>query len=168
MHYRLMGEAHLYYGFARPFGCLVTIGTGMEPNVGLAPQGTALTSNVVGTAELLWRMANLTTSAEAANLMAKPLNEVGKYYRFNVGKEVQEKRWVEKVEPDLFAKWFKGEKPEEIEHFTPENWANVTIALDDSQHMPDFVRLTEEYLTTEEVAKDVTACAEKLLPKRAA
>jgi len=75
---------------------------------------------------------------------------------------------VEKVEPGLFSKWFKGEKPEEIEHFTPENWAKVTIDLDDYQHMPDFVRLTQEYLKTEEVATEVTVCAGKLPPKRAA
>ena len=163
-----MGEARLYYGFARPFGCLVTIGTGMEPNVALAPQGTELASNAVGTAVLLARMAELTTSAERANQMAKPLNEMGTYYRFNVGKKIAEKRWVEKVEPGLFAKWFEGEKPEEIEHFTPENWAKVTIDLDDHQHMPDFVRLTEKYLETDAVATDVTECARKLPPKRAA
>jgi len=167
MHCRLMGEARLYYGFARPFGCLVTIGTGMEPNVALFPQGPELASNVVGTAVLLARMAELTTSAERANQMAEPLNAVGTYYRFNVGKKIQEKRWVEKVEPDLFSKWFKGEKPEEIEHFTPENWAKVTIELDDYQHVPDFVRLTEAYLKTEAVATEVTVCAGKLPPKRA-
>ena len=163
-----MGEARLYYGFARPVGCLVTIGTGMLPNVALAPQGTGLASNVVGTAVLLERMVTLTTNGEHANQMAEPLNVAGTYYRFNVGKKIQEKRWVETVEPGLFSKWFKGEKPEEIEHFTPENWAKVTIDMDDYQHMPQFVNLTQDYLKTEEVATEVAVCAGKLPPKRAA
>ncbi|KDR80872.1 hypothetical protein GALMADRAFT_135962 [Galerina marginata CBS 339.88] len=159
----LMGEARLHFGFARPFGCLVTIGTGMGPNISLPAEGTNVFNNVVGTAGLLVSMWELATKGEHANQMAEPLCEKGTYYRFNVGEKLAEKRWVEKVDPPFYEKWF-GADTKDVEHFTPENWANVTIDLADYAHMPDLVRLTQKYTESDDAR--VTQCGERLPPKR--
>ncbi|KAF9046654.1 acyl transferase/acyl hydrolase/lysophospholipase [Panaeolus papilionaceus] len=160
----LMGEARLHFGFARPFGCLVTIGTGMAPNVELPPEGTNVFNSVTSSVGIVKSMWELTTKAEHANQMAKPLCEPGTYYRFNVGEKIAEKRWVEKVDPPLFQRWFSGAQPIEVQRVTAENWANITIDLADYKHMGDFVRITLRYLETED--KRVKECASKLPPKR--
>ncbi|KAF8158515.1 acyl transferase/acyl hydrolase/lysophospholipase [Crassisporium funariophilum] len=159
----LMGEARLHFGFARPIGCLVTVGTGMEPNVSLPPEGTNVFNSVTSTAGILASMWALATKAEHANQMAAPLCEKGTYYRFNLGEKIAEKRWVERVDPPLWQRWF-GTEPHDVEHFTPENWAQVTIDMADYEHMADFVRLTQRYIETEE--KDIELSAGKLPPKR--
>ncbi|KAJ3516977.1 hypothetical protein NLJ89_g797 [Agrocybe chaxingu] len=164
----LMGEARLHFGFARPFDCLVTIGTGMEPNVSLPPEGTNILNNITGTAGILKSMWELTTKTEHANQMAQPLCEKGTYYRFNVGEKIAEKRWVERVEPTYWQRWFGGETAKDAEKFTPENWAKVTIDMADYARMDDFVRLTQRYVETDDVKEKVTVCAAKLPPKRAA
>ncbi|KAF9553084.1 phospholipase [Agrocybe pediades] len=146
----LMGEARLHYGFARPFGCLVTIGTGMTPNVEIG----GLLSTVKG----MWELSMKT---EHANKMAEPLCEKGTYYRFNVGEKIAEKRWVETVEPGYIARLF-GAKTQYIDHFTPENWVDISIDLADYKHMGDFVRLTKKYIATDEEQKRVSECAQKL------
>lgn len=109
----LLGEAHLNYRLARPIGCVVTLGTGMNPNIALPD-----TSSIA------------------------------------LGKSVA---------PDLFERWF-GSYERTIEKYTPENWAQVTIALDDYKAMDHFGMLTQEYMKTE-VDKAQTAAA-KLPPRR--
>jgi hypothetical protein len=162
----LMGEARLHFGFARPFGCLVTIGTGMEPNVELPPEGTNIFNSITSSAGIVKSMWELNTKGEHANQMARPLCEPGTYYRFNVGEKIPEKRWVEKVDPSLFKRWFSGAQPVEVQRFTPENWAKITIDLADYKRMGDFVRITHRYLEAEDAR--VVECASKLPPKRSA
>jgi len=163
-----MGEARLHFGFARPVGCLVTIGTGMTPNVALPAQGTNPISAATSTIMTLEKMWELATKTEHANKLAQPLCEAGTYYRFNVGEKIPEKRWVEKVEPSLFGQWFGGETPQEIEHFTVENWKKITIDLADYKHMEEFAQLTQRYMQTQEEIKRSGECATKLPPKRPA
>lgn len=145
-----MGEARLYYGFAREIGCLVTIGTGMAPNITLSTNGANILKNAVGTAALIKGMSQLATKSEHANQVAKLLVKPGHYFRFNVGVKIAEKRWI-------------GEDPEEAEHFTLENWANTAIDLDDYKGMGTFVQLTTDYL--KEQVQRVAECATKLPPK---
>ncbi|PPR04505.1 hypothetical protein CVT24_013111 [Panaeolus cyanescens] len=162
---RLMGEARLHFGFARPFGCLVTIGAGMEPNVELPPEGTNVFNSVTSAAGVVKGMWELNTKGEHANQKAKNLCEPGVYYRFNVGEKIAQKRWVEKVEPSLFQRWFGGAQAAiEVQRVSAENWAKITIDLADYEHMDDFARITLRYLETEE--KRVEECAKKLPPKR--
>jgi hypothetical protein len=161
-----MGEARLYYGFARRFGCLATLGTGMSPNVSLPPEGTNIFENMKDAAGLLKSLLELATVSEQANQMAELLVKSGHYFRFNAGVKVAEKRWVEKVNPTLFERWFGNQVPKEVDHFTPEDWANVTIELDDYKAMGTFVELTKEYLKGE--VPRLIECASKLPPKRPA
>jgi len=163
---RLMGEARLHFGFARPFGCLVTVGTGMEPNVSLPPEGTNVFNNITGTVEIVKALYELATKGEQANQMAQPLCEEGTYYRFNLGEKIKEKRWVERVDPTAFQRWFGDGETKYVEHFTPENWAKVTIDLADYKKMGEFVKLTEKYIQSEDVK--VGVCAGKIPPKRPA
>ncbi|KAF5360891.1 hypothetical protein D9756_004636 [Leucocoprinus leucothites] len=158
----LMGEARVYYGFARQIECLVTLGTGMSPNVSLPPEGKNLFENIKDCAGVLKSMLELSTVSEQANQMAELLVRSGHYYRFNVGVRISEKRWVEKVNPNLFKKWFGDQVPKEVHQFTPEDWASVTIDLDDYKGMGTFVELTNEYLKGE--GPRLTECATKLQP----
>ncbi|PPQ86546.1 hypothetical protein CVT25_007204 [Psilocybe cyanescens] len=160
----LMGEARLHFGFARPFECLVTIGTGMGPNVELPKEGDNVFENIGGTVGIVKSMWELCTKGEHANLMAEPLCEQGTYFRFNVGEKIAEKRWVEKVDPPFYKKWFGKDTPKYINHFTPENWADVTIDMADYARMPDLVRLTQKYVETEDAR--VSQCSMKVAPKR--
>ncbi|KAJ2921098.1 hypothetical protein H1R20_g15995, partial [Candolleomyces eurysporus] len=160
----LLGEARVYYGFARPIGCLVTIGTGMNPNVVLPDTSSNALGNLGSTAVLLKRMWELVTLTEHAHQMAQSISEPGSYFRFNIGKKLAEKRWIETVAPSVFDRWFHGAKDQQVERYTPENWAQVTIALDDYKGMADFVTLTLEFMKTE-VEKTKNA-AGKLPPKR--
>jgi len=160
----LMGEARLHFGFARPLGCLVTIGTGMAPNVALPKEGTNILNSAGSALVTVERMWELTTKGEHANLMAQPLCEKGTYYRFNVGQKIPEKRWVETVNPSLFKKWFGGETPQQIEHFTAENWADIMIDLADYKRMDEFSNLTLKYMETED--NRAKECSGKLPPRR--
>ena len=159
-----MSEAHLYFGFARPFGCLVTLGNGMEPNVSLPPEGTNVINRITGTIGLIEPMWELATLTEQANQMAEPLNEKGTYFRFNIGEEIPEKRWVEKVDPPFFQRWFGGQETKTVEHVTSKNWAKITIGLADYKKMGDFVKLTKKYTESEDTR--IAVCAGKIPPKR--
>jgi len=163
---RLMGEARLHFGFARPFGCLVTVGTGMEPNISLPAEGTNVFNNITGTAEIVKAMYQLATTGEHANQQAQPLCEKGTYFRFNLGEKIAEKRWVEKVDPPFYKSWFGLGETKYVDHFTPENWAKVTIDLADYKKMGDLVRLTEKYIQSEDAR--IGVCAGKIPPKRPA
>lgn len=159
----LLGEARVYYGFARPISCLVTIGTGMNPNVVLPNTSSNALGNVGGTLLTLERMWELVTLSEHAHQMAQAISEPGTYYRFNVRKKLAEKRWIESVAPTVFQRWFgSGGKVEE--KYTPENWAKVTIALDDYEGMEDFVKLTIEFMKAE--VEKVSKAAGRLPPRR--
>ncbi|KAF5360636.1 hypothetical protein D9756_004637 [Leucocoprinus leucothites] len=162
----LMGEARVYYGFARRLGCLVTLGTGMSPNVSLPPEGNNVFEHIKDSAGVMKSMWELATVSEQANHMAELLVRSGYYYRFNVGVRVAEKRWVEKVNPSLFERWFGDQAPKEVDQYTPEDWANVTIDLDDYKGMGTFVELTKEYLKGE--GPRLTECASKLQSERTA
>ncbi|KXN83116.1 Calcium-independent phospholipase A2-gamma [Leucoagaricus sp. SymC.cos] len=159
----LMGEARLYYGFAREFGFLLTFGTGMSPDVSLPPEGKNIFENIKETAGVMEATWEISSDSEQANQIAAMLVKSGHYYRFNVGERIAEKQWVEKVNPNIFEEWF-GKHAREVDHFTPEDWANVTINLDDYKAMGTFVQLTEEYMKGE--IPRLTECATKLPPKR--
>ena len=133
-----MAEARLHFGFTRPVGCLVTIGTGMSPNVALPAQGTNPVSAATSTAITLQKMSELATKTENANQMAQPLCETGTYYRFNVGER------------------------------SGDNWKDITIDLADYKHMEEFAQLTQRYMQTQEEIKRSGECATKLPPKKPA
>jgi hypothetical protein len=124
---RLLGESRLFYGFARPIGCLVTLGTGMVPNIAFADEGDGFWSNLSGTAKVCWSMFKLSTTSETANQTAERLVEKDTYYRFNIGKH---KEWIEKVYPagtSLAAKLWT--KKIEKRHVDETDWNDLKIDL---------------------------------------
>lgn len=134
-----MIESRLCFGYARPIECLLTIGTGVSPNVDFGSEG------VLGTAKVLPAAVNIVTNSESAHFQASQLAPEGTYYRFNAGERIKE-----------VIKTKEG-------NLTIENWADKIISLDDWKKMPDFVRFTEEYLGLEKPR--IQECAQKLAIK---
>ncbi|TFK24383.1 phospholipase [Coprinopsis marcescibilis] len=160
----LLLESRLQFGFARPLGCLVTIGTGMNPNIALPETGSNVLTNAASAVGTVFALVNLITSSEHANQIAQGFVDSEQYFRFNLGKKILERRWVEKVSPGFFGSIF-GEKDKYVEHYTPENWLKIAKALDDYGQMDDLVRMTKVYMDTEPEKGQATKVASKLPPK---
>jgi len=158
----MIGEARVYYGFARPIGCIVTIGTGMNPNIALPKESTNTFGNLFASAGVAKSMFNLVTLSEHAAQIAAKISEPGTYFRFNVGSKIAERRWVERVVPSLYDKWVKGAKEHDVEHYEPEDWLKITIELDDWAGMKTFVELTLKYLNEGEQLANLDAVGKKL------
>jgi predicted acetyltransferase len=151
MH-RLMGEARLLYGFARPFGTLITIGTGMAPNLALPVQSDSWWAknplvNAFKTVQVGYEIMQLATSCEPAHLAAADLVDADAYQRFNIGE-----RWVEKIY-NINGRTFEAE-----------NWKDLDVSLNDYKKMSDIVSLTEEYLIKEK--ERIDKVTKKLTPPR--
>ncbi|EAU86152.2 phospholipase [Coprinopsis cinerea okayama7 len=160
----LMGEARLYFGFARPIGCLVTIGTGMNPNVVLPDVSNNPVGNIITTAGTIKSMWELVTTSEHANIMARNLLDSNLYFRFNVGKKLVDQTWIKQVSPTFWERIFG--KEEEAQKYTEENWASLDIALDDYKQMAALVKLTLEFMTIPAENDRAKRAADKLPPKK--
>ena len=136
---RLMIESRLCFGYARSVQCLLTIGTGVAPNVDLGPSGP------IGTAKVVPAVIDIVTNSERAHFQASQLAPEGTYYRFNAGERITEE--IKTKEGNL----------------TIDNWADKIISLDDWKKMPEFVKFTQEYIAKEEPR--VQECAQKLAMK---
>lgn len=134
---RLMNEALSIYG-SRPFGCLLSIGTGLQPNTAV-PTGNLIT-NVIALKDAL---VNALTSCERAHIQVQPCLEVlpepglDKYCRFNVGTRIAD------TKPGI------------------ENYDKI-IELDDYKKMGEFVTITEKYLTEKAIVDRIARCAMRL------
>jgi hypothetical protein len=159
-----MGEARLYFGFARPIGCLVTIGTGMNPNVVLPDVSNNPVGNIITTAGTIKSMWELVTTSEHANIMARNLLDSNLYFRFNVGKKLVDQTWIKQVSPTFWERIFG--KEEEAQKYTEENWASLDIALDDYKQMAALVKLTLEFMTIPAENDRAKRAADKLPPKK--
>lgn len=160
----LMGEARLYYGFARPIGTLVTLGCGMNPNLSL-PQMEHAIDYATKIGSLIGAFIGLATVSEHANIIARSLLEPGIYHRFNLGIKIAEAKWVETVHPS-FWDWMWGARAVDIEHFTPENWVDLGVGLESWKMMVPFAELTDKYMQQQEQADEAQVVADKLPPKR--
>jgi hypothetical protein len=137
LSYRLMGEARVYYGVARPLGCLVTIGTGMIQNIRLpsSPNKESWNPfrNIMPALETIESLYETLLASESAHLVAQSLvSDENIYYRFNFGVR-------------------RGD-----------NWEDRNITLDDYEHMENFADLTEEYLKDDKTQERLTQCATRL------
>jgi predicted acylesterase/phospholipase RssA len=130
----LLAEAASFFGKARPIGCLVTLGTGMAPNLDLGPEGTNPLSTAAADVKLVKALASLSTNSEAANGLAISFVPKDTYFRFNVGVKLYEK--------------------------TGDNWADILIAMDDYKDMVKFVGLTDTYVKGQTAL--ITQCALKV------
>ncbi|KAG6889009.1 hypothetical protein C0995_004477 [Termitomyces sp. Mi166 len=113
----LMGEVNAVFGIARHIGCLVSIGTGMQPNITIETQPSDPIEAVDYAKSIIEASIKIMTDCEATDNLMKGLfyGKEDVYYRFNAG---------EKVGND---------------------WAPI-IKLDDYQGIPELVNLTKTYL----------------------
>lgn len=138
-----MTEARILYGCARPFGCLVSIGTGMSPNIALPDSDSNPINNAADAIDVAKAVISLATASQQAHLLAQqqfteffphvsPI-EVGAYYRFNAGKKIP----------------------------NTDNWEKE-ITLDDYKAMPGLEAMTNDYLKDAATVTMVGQCAARL------
>lgn len=143
------------FGEARPIGCLVTIGTGIPPDINLE------VPNILGAIDFVTNgLAAIATSCERTHNTIQPiigalsLRGEHKYCRFNVREKVTERGWLGPVDPSLLDKvtgWlstWRGNKsaPEEVFR----NWEDWVIAMDAYSKMELFEKVTAKYMEGEQ------------------
>ncbi|KAG6809350.1 hypothetical protein H0H93_015874, partial [Arthromyces matolae] len=120
----LMGEVNAIFGLndagfgiARPIGCLLSIGTGRQPNISISPQPDNPAEAAIYAASIAAASVRLATDSETTNNLMMDLF-AGKddvYYRFNAGIPAGN------------------------------DWAPL-ILIDDYRGMPKLVAVTQTYL----------------------
>lgn len=136
-HDSLYSEAGLVFGRARPIECLVTIGTGMSPDVKIDAQPSLLSYLTPSKLEALKVLGPasiyLLTNGELAHLSFQNLQLLAddSYYRFNFGEKNQDGSWKEPMQMD--------------------NWKG----------MHELQQKTQQYVQKDE-AERVDQCAKKL------
>ncbi|KDQ16906.1 hypothetical protein BOTBODRAFT_219380 [Botryobasidium botryosum FD-172 SS1] len=138
----LLAEVSSVYGPLRPIGCLLSIGTGIAPNVSL---GDPTDGPIRGILHIGQAVAALATNCErtrdtfeSASLPYLPKQGEEKYWRFNVAISTKD------TKPGI------------------PNYESI-IELDDYKNMDAFVEKTKEYLKGQTLA--VEQCAAKLQGK---
>lgn len=154
----LVSEVALEFGWLRDIGCLLTIGTGIAPNVRLG--------NVSGgdVPDLVSGLVATATSCERAHEQMERIStglpsskDASKYYRFNVGKKLNAKFVREHVGGHF------GYGGSDITVFKPEDFEKGIIEMDDWEAMDGFVKLTNAYMALDEQKARVDRCAQRLL-----
>ena len=146
---RLIAELPGIYGRNFTIGCLVSLGTGIPPEVKL---GTGLTSvkdfiAIATNSEVPHNQ--LRRSAELFPRAFEP-----KYWRFNMSKKMSEEDWVEKI--------VKGWFSDSTEKLT---YKDIMVKMDDWSAIGMIRELTDKWLEHAEVIKSVDSCAEKIAMK---
>jgi len=126
----LMGEVNAVFGIARHIDCLLTIGTGMQPNNAIDHQPTDPLEVPDYAASVVKAAINVATDCENTHQLAQTLftGRDGVYFRFNAGVR-------------------QGN-----------DWAPM-IALDDWRGMPKLVAITQTYIGTQTKRVDACAVA---------
>jgi hypothetical protein len=160
--HRLAAEALHTFGRARTIGCLLSIGTGMVPNLNLGKEPTGPITALTGTSQLVNTLTNMARNAEQTHNVAKLLAAPDTYFRMNVGVKIADAQWLQINNPIFYKKWFGAKSNGAVRHAT-QNWDNLVVALDDYKSMGDFVALTQKYLEGETEA--ISQCALKVAAK---
>jgi hypothetical protein len=143
------------FGRARPIGCLLTIGSGMVPNLDLGRQASDPFTTVTSTGRLVLALMSLADNSEQTHLITKLLVPSDAYYRFDLGIKIADSSWLEVNDPNFHKKWF-GSESVTAKHRI-ENRVRIVVALDDYKSMDKFVALTKKYLEGEVEA--ISQCA---------
>ncbi|KAK7434582.1 hypothetical protein VKT23_020118 [Stygiomarasmius scandens] len=145
----LLGEARSVYGKACTLGCVISLGTGIPPDLKL---DTGLFS--------IRDFVNVATNSEIAHRQFKgfsdilPLPDVAdskKYWRFNMSKQLSDKDWVVKET----KRWY-GKEKETV------GYEKVMVEMDDYASIGLIQELTDLWLDKEATKKDLKACVNKL------
>jgi hypothetical protein len=142
----LLGEAALFFGHACKREAVVTLGTGIFPNIAFEEEGHSLWSNIKGTLMAGWHLMKLATDGERAHHLAKDICSHKTYFRFNMGTKIEEKRWIDQVYPANTAWYNVLANKVEKKFFEQENWEKIDIDLDDHDKITQIRDLTTKYL----------------------
>lgn len=145
------------FGRARTIGCLLSIGTGMVPDLGLGDEAKGPFTALTATGQLVNALIALARNAEQTHHIAELLAVPGTYFRMNVGVKIADTSWLEINDPVFYKKWFGSKSSVDTVRHATQNWANLVIALDDYKSMDQFVALTKTYLEGQSEA--ISQCA---------
>ncbi|KAG8742964.1 hypothetical protein FRC10_000586 [Ceratobasidium sp. 414] len=131
-----LAEGMVSFGKARTVGCLLSIGTGLVPAMNLHDNQGVL-GGMRNLLELGKALFGLATNSQLAHSYVTQLNGANKlseeYFRFNADVGIPKQG-----DPDL---------------------ENKIISLDDVASLEKFQKMTEDYLKTDKVQKDIIKCA---------
>lgn len=139
MSLRLLAEASEVYGYNRPVGCIVSLGTGVPVDLKYSYSiGTTAAANIIA----------MLTNSERAHYFAGPLAKarvspgIDKYVRLNLSKALSDEAQRGKQQP-------KGAK----------DYEKMIEKMEDWEGIPRIRQLTDEWLRNEPAIND---CVEML------
>ncbi|KAJ3537702.1 hypothetical protein NMY22_g5481 [Coprinellus aureogranulatus] len=147
--YELIAELPAIYGKHFTIGCLVSLGTGIPPEIKL---GTGLTS--------VRDFIAIATNSEVPHNQLKrsatlfPLVNEPKYWRFNMSKKMSDEDWVEKIVNGWFGKY--------TEKLT---YKDIMVKMDDWTAIEMIRQLTDKWLEHADVIKTIDSCAARIAMK---
>ncbi|KAG8792629.1 hypothetical protein FRC12_005408 [Ceratobasidium sp. 428] len=132
-------EGLVALGKARTIGSLLSIGTGLPPDLALSKDG-GITGGIKNAGNLALGLLAQATNSQLAHLDIEGLNKTKllaeEYFRFNAKVDIPE----------------KGDP----------KFGDKMISLDDVKSLPRFKELTEKYLETPKVKEQIQKCADQL------
>ncbi|KAG8787545.1 hypothetical protein FRC12_015468 [Ceratobasidium sp. 428] len=132
-------EALIAFDKARTIGCLLSVGTGLPPDLALSKH-EGITGGLRNFGNLLQALFAQATNSQLAHLAVEDLHNRGllaeKYFRFNAKVDIPEQRDAK--------------------------FSDKMISLDDVDSLEKFKEFTMKYLNTLEVQQQIQKCADQL------